>query len=581
MKKLQFHQKYVGNSHLRKNDEVKRGWNRNTVIRILKNVTYLGSVSNGNVKKINYKSDKVIIMPVEERIIVEDMHEALVDKETFDIVQDMIKSRTGVRERNYEWLLKGLLVCKECGKKLSIVPQKKKTKTTFYVRCNTYACNTHLHLCTPHSNNLEKLTNYVLEQIKARCKEFLDESKYLNVANSSKDKILKDRFNFKNEILVLEKKLKDIDKMIDKLYEDKCKGLFEDEDFTRLYSKQKEIRKDTTERIKCLEKQIENKDSSVDINKLVKDFVELKEITRTMLVSLIDRVEVSEDKEITIYYKFNILNMRKLNDDEELINVGQIKKSSQQNIITIIVLIILAGVSINLVFGNLGIVTKAKEAKELQKQAQANEQVALGELSNEMYTMLGTDATKKDNPTEKSGVEKLKEAKTYMQEDTIVKDSNQNIIKIPKGFKIAEDSGKNVTEGIVIEDNDIIEGIGNNRGNQYVWIPIGIGIKKADGTTVDITLGRYTFASNGTPTLKQNAEKYMDDSQEVLIDSYYRELPTYRQGVASEALDGLNTTSRGKKKTDGTYGSRSSFQTHFFTNFYKFFKLRLRSCYKN
>ena len=49
---------------------------------------------------------------------------------------------------------------------------------------------------------------------------------------------------------------------------------------------------------------------------------ELKEITRTMLVSLVDRIEVSEDKEITIYYKFNILNIRKLNDEEELINVG-------------------------------------------------------------------------------------------------------------------------------------------------------------------------------------------------------------------------------------------------------------------
>ena len=82
------------------------------------------------------------------------------------------------------------------------------------------------------------------------------------------------------------------------------------------------MRKDTNERIKCLQKQIENEGSSVDINKLVKDFVELKEITRTMMVSLIDKIEVSEDKEITIYYKFNILNMRKLNDDEELINVG-------------------------------------------------------------------------------------------------------------------------------------------------------------------------------------------------------------------------------------------------------------------
>ena len=288
----------------------------------MQNVTYLGSVSNGNVKKINYKSKKVMIMPMEERIIVEDMHEPLVDKETFNIVQDLIKSRTGVRTKSYDWLLKGLLTCKECGKKLSIVPQKHPNKTTFYVRCNTYACNTHLHLCTPHSNNLEKLTNYVIEQIKTRCNEFLDENKYMQVANSSKDKILKDRFNFKNEILVLEKKLKDIDKMIDKLYEDKCKGLFEDEDFTRLYSKQTEMRKDTTERIKCLQEQMEKEDSSVDINKLVKDFVELKEITRTMMVSLIDRIEVSEDKEITIYYKFNILNMRKLNDEEKLINVG-------------------------------------------------------------------------------------------------------------------------------------------------------------------------------------------------------------------------------------------------------------------
>lgn len=326
MKKFQFHQKYVGNNHTRKNG-IKRGWNRNTVKRILQNVTYLGWVSNGNVKKINYKSKKIMTMPMEERTIVKGKHTPLIDEETFNIVQDMIKSRTSTRVKSYDWLLKGLLTCKECGKQLSIVPQKHPNKTTFYVRCNTYACNTHLHLCTPHSNNLEKLTNYVMEQVKARCREFLDENMYMNVANSSKDTILKDRLNFKNEILVLEKKIKDIDKIIDKLYEDKCKGLLEDEDFTRLYSKQTEMRKNINDRIKCLQKQIENEDSLVDINKLIKDFVGLKEITRTMLVSLVDRIEVSEDKEITIYYKFNILNIRKLNDEEELINVGQIKNS--------------------------------------------------------------------------------------------------------------------------------------------------------------------------------------------------------------------------------------------------------------
>ena len=220
----------VGNGHTRK-DGIKRGWNRNTVKRILQNVTYLGWVSNGNTKKINYKSKKTMIMPIEDRIIKKGMHTPIIDEETFNIVQDMIKSRTSTRVKSYDWLLKGLVCCKECGKKLSLVPQKHPNKTTFYLRCNTYATNTHLGLCTPHSNNLEKVTNFVIEQIKKRCKEFLSEEKYTKIAKTSKDKIIKDRFNVKNEILILEKKIKDINKRIDKLYEDKYNGLFEDEDF--------------------------------------------------------------------------------------------------------------------------------------------------------------------------------------------------------------------------------------------------------------------------------------------------------------------------------------------------------------
>ena len=259
-------------------------------------------------------------MPKEDRIIVKGMHTPIIDEETFNIVQDMIKSRTGVRTKSYDWLLKGIVTCKECGKKLSLVPQKHPHKTTFYLRCNTYACNTQLHLCTPHSNNLEKVTNFVIEQIRNRCKEFLNEEKYSKLADKSKEKIMKDKFNVKNEILILEKKVRDINKRIDKLYEDKYKGLFEDEDFTRIYTKQIEARKDATERINQLKELEQKEDSSVDINKLVKDFVNMKDITRTMLVSLVDKIEISESKEITIYYKFNILNMRSV--DNELKNAG-------------------------------------------------------------------------------------------------------------------------------------------------------------------------------------------------------------------------------------------------------------------
>ena len=94
----------VGNGHTRK-EGIKRGWNRNTVKRILQNVTYLGWLSNGNTKKINYKSKKTMIMPKENRIIVKGMHTPIIDEETFNIVQDMIKSRTSTRVKSYDWLL--------------------------------------------------------------------------------------------------------------------------------------------------------------------------------------------------------------------------------------------------------------------------------------------------------------------------------------------------------------------------------------------------------------------------------------------------------------------------------------------
>ena len=235
-------------------------------------------------------------------------------------------------------------------------------------------------------------------------------------------------------------------------------------------------------------------------------------------------------------------------------------------VVTVIVLIILAGVSISLVLGENGIVTIAKKAKENTELAKTEEETMLNDLAKQIEE--GTSGNTTNPPETIKTVEEVKGG-DYFNKLTTIKDSNGNLIKVPEGFKVAEDSGINVTEGIVIEDNDIIDGVGNNRGNQYVWVPVGTGIKKADGSAVDITLGRYTFAdgtndkdsngtilAKGTPILRQNADNY---TQEVVISSYFKELTTYREGVASSGLDGLNTTSRGKQKEDGTYEGIKSF----------------------
>lgn len=189
---------------------------------------------------------------------------------------------------------------------MSIVPQNHPKKTTFYLRCNTYASNPHLRLCTHHCNNLEKVTQSIIKQIRKKCEKILEEENCKSI--DSKGKICKSSLNIKNEIASLEKKIKNINMKIDQLFEDKYNELFEKEDFRRLYSKQLELRKCTEKRIEQL-RELEDKENHLqDIYKLLYDFANSKEITRTMLVSLIEKIEISEEKEFTIYYKFNILN---------------------------------------------------------------------------------------------------------------------------------------------------------------------------------------------------------------------------------------------------------------------------------
>lgn len=79
--------------------------------------------------------------------------------------------------------------CAECGKKLSVVIQTQRSGNKIgYLRCNTYATMTRLKLCTPHSNNCDKLTNIVLETIKNRLQQYQKDEEYFLLAKNIKDR---------------------------------------------------------------------------------------------------------------------------------------------------------------------------------------------------------------------------------------------------------------------------------------------------------------------------------------------------------------------------------------------------------
>lgn len=219
-------------------------------------------------------------------------------------------------------------------------------------------------------------------------------------------------------------------------------------------------------------------------------------------------------------------------------------------VITIIVLIILAGVSINLVLGEDGIFKRAVEAREKTEQAAINEQAMLNSVYEEM--------TKLDNEDPTKTVEEAKTEGTYFDKKTELKDSDGNKVVVPEGFKIAEDSGNNVTEGIVIEDNDIqTDGNGEERGNQYVWIPVSNidnkesnKIKKNNGEQIEITLGRYSFDDDAIEHLVQNGENYSDETV-MIYDLAFGcdavELATFHEGNPVYGASGINQTAKDLK----------------------------------
>ena len=130
-------------------------------------------------------------------------------------------------------------------------------------------------------------------------------------------------------------------------------------------------------------------------------------------------------------------------------------------VITIVILIILATVTLSVVLGEGGLIDKAQQAKELTEQATLKEQKELNVLMSEYTNIMAESQT----PTEeKSEVAEAIENQTKYSNTTPITDDINNIVYIPGGFHLAEDSGTKVEEGIVIEDD---------LGNQFVWIPTG------------------------------------------------------------------------------------------------------------
>ena len=237
-------------------------------------------------------------------------------------------------------------------------------------------------------------------------------------------------------------------------------------------------------------------------------------------------------------------------------------------VVTIVVLLILAGVSINALFSENGIIKRAQDAQNKMNNAQESDLNALNDLdkwiNNQVNGTTGGNTTGgNDNPSTTPKISTL--VGKVVDKNTKAEDAYGNKITIPKGFKIlehnptsstgavtynytnSEETGEHipaVQDGIVIEDTQT-----GTAGNQFVWVPVGT-IKNKNGSTNTITLGRYEFDSS-TGALKSTTPAQVasvENCTKIVTISKggtdYQELSTFREGNSATNSTAQNATAR-------------------------------------
>ena len=285
-------------------------WSSERISDMLQNETYIGNMVQGRMVKANYKSKKCLRQPKEKWVIVENTHEPLIDKEIFQKVRMLVESRKYTRSRTYDYLLKGLVFCRECGYPLATINRKNAAgEDRLFFVCRTYQRFTKAGVCTCHSIKEQVITEAVLARVREVCQVYLNPDILLPMAQKAvEDARAAD--STEAEIQDLRNRIDTMTANLDRMYMDKLSGILNEDDFQRIYLKVKADRSKLEYQLKELEKKKESPAKAEDEAKaLVQRFLDSACTSRELLVSLIERIELSEDKQLYIKFRFKQLNL--------------------------------------------------------------------------------------------------------------------------------------------------------------------------------------------------------------------------------------------------------------------------------
>ena len=304
-------------------------WTRETLSAILGREEYLGHTVNLRTRTKSYKDKRKVDNLKEDWLVFKNTHEAIIDQETFDIVQKMRShKRSNQRYKNrasHENLFAGLVFCGTCGRKHYFCPQEKNELNHDHYKCSGYrkpidGCE------NPHYIQKSALIEIVSSKLRQTIQEahFNQEAFLKKLEQQSQAQFSKDNKRQQLQLQKDEHRSKEIDSIIQKLYEDNLLGKISDERFVKLSQSYEEEQKQLQTSISDLtEKLAKQQEDSLNISKFmarILKYTELPELTVEIVNELIDKIVIHKPTgtkrnriiQIDIYYNF----IGKLNNEK-------------------------------------------------------------------------------------------------------------------------------------------------------------------------------------------------------------------------------------------------------------------------
>ena len=271
-------------------------WRGSKVSHMLSRPEYLGHTVNFKTYRKSYKQKKQLKRDPSEWQIFENTHEAIIDRETYDIVQRIRDGRRRVTPMGEMPTLSGMVFCADCGAKLYQVRGRNLPQSEYMV-CATYR-KRGKEVCSSHQIRNSVIEEFLLDGIRsmtAYVREHEDEfvEMVTMLSKAETEKALRDE---KRELEQAQTRVRKLDAIIQRLYEDNVEGKISDERFAKMSENYESEQKSLERRIIEIRSSIATqKENCINVNSfvaLVRKHTDIQELNAEAILEFVERLEV-------------------------------------------------------------------------------------------------------------------------------------------------------------------------------------------------------------------------------------------------------------------------------------------------